>query len=72
VTFTPSYSYRSVTGFAVKEENSGKWGKDGFWFQEEANDELSTILKDCLSYNFLMKQGITRKERPEMDYILLE
>ena len=30
VTFTPSYSYRSVTGFAVKEENSGKWGKDPF------------------------------------------
>lgn len=65
VTFTPSYSYRSVTGFAVKEENSGKWGKDGFWFQEEANDELSTILKDCLSYNFLMKQGITQGKKDQ-------
>lgn len=65
VTFTPSYSYRSVTGFAVKEENSGKWGKDGFWFQEEANDELSTILKDCLSYNFLMKQGITQGRKDQ-------
>jgi len=65
VTFMPSYSYRSVTGFAVKEENSGKWGKDGFWFQEEANDELSTILKDCLSYNFLMKQGITQGRKDQ-------
>jgi len=65
VTCTPSYSYRSVTGFAVKEENSGKWGKDGFWFQEEANDELSTILKDCLSYNFLMKQGITQGKKDQ-------
>jgi hypothetical protein len=65
VTFMPSYSYRSVTGFAVKEENSGKWGKDGFWFQEEANDELSTILKDCLSYNFLMKQGITQGKKDQ-------
>lgn len=65
VTFTPSYSYRSVTGFAVKEENSGKWGKDGFWFQEETNDELSTILKDCLSYNFLMKQGITQGKKDQ-------
>lgn len=65
VTFTPSYSYRSVTGFAVKEENSGKWGKDGFWFQEEANDELSTILKDSLSYNFLMKQGITQGKKDQ-------
>ena len=65
VTFTPNYSYRSVTGFAVKEENSGKWGKDGFWFQDEANEELSTILKDCLSYNFLMKQGITQGKKDQ-------
>ena len=65
VTFTPSYSYKSVTGFAVKEENSGKWGKDGFWFQDEANEELSTILKDCLSYNFLMKQGITQGKKDQ-------
>ena len=40
-------------------------GKDGFWFQEEANDELSTILKDCLSYNFLMKQGITQGKKDQ-------
>lgn len=73
VTFTPTYSYRSVTGFAVKEENSGKWGKDGFWFQDPDNEELATILKDCLAYNFLMKQGVTQgKKRPEMDHILSE
>lgn len=30
VTFTPAYSYRSVTGFAVKEENSGEMGEG--WF----------------------------------------
>lgn len=62
-TFTSTYSYRSVTGFAVKEENSGKWGKDGFWFQEKTNEELSMMLKDCLSYNFLMKQGINQGKK---------
>lgn len=65
LTFTPTYSYRSVTGFAVKEENSGKWSKDGFWFQEEANEELSIMLKDCLSYNFLMKQGINQGKKDQ-------
>ena len=65
VTFTPTYSYRSVTGFAVKEENSGKWGKDGFWFQDPDNEELATILKDCLAYNFLMKQGVTQGKKDQ-------
>lgn len=64
-TFTSTYSYRSVTGFAVKEENSGKWGKDGFWFQEKNNEELSMMLKDCLSYNFLMKQGINQGKKDQ-------
>ena len=65
VTFTPTYSYRSVTGFAVKEENSGKWGKDGFWFQDPDNEDLATILKDCLAYNFLMKQGVTQGKKDQ-------
>lgn len=64
-TFTPAYSYRSVTGFSVKEENSGKWGKDGFWFQEKANEDLSVVLKDCLSYNFLMKQGVIQGKKDQ-------
>ena len=63
LTFTPTYSYRSVTGFAVKEENSGKWRKDGFWFQDPDNEELATILKDCLAYNFLMKQGVIQGKK---------
>lgn len=65
LTFTASYSYRSVTGFAVKEENASKWGKDGFWFQDPRNKELSIILKDCLAYNFLMKQGITQGKKDQ-------
>lgn len=65
VTFSPSYSYRSVTGIAVKEEHSGKWSNDGFWFQDPANEELSTIMKDCLSYNFLMKQGIIQGKKDQ-------
>ena len=65
LTYTPMYSYRSVTGFAVKEENSGKWGKDGFWFQDSDNEELATILKDCLAYNFLMKQGVIQGKKDQ-------
>ena len=65
LTFTASYSYRSVTGFAVKEENASNRGKDGFWFQDPRNKELSIILKDCLAYNFLMKQGITQGKKDQ-------
>lgn len=54
-TFTPSYSYRTVSGFAVKEENSGRYIQDGFWFQEPAFGELATVIKDCLAYNLLDK-----------------
>lgn len=54
-TFTPSYSYRTVSGFAVKEENSGRFIQDGFWFQEPAYGELATVIKDCLAYNLLDK-----------------
>lgn len=65
VTFTPSYSYRSITGFAVKEENSGKWERDGFWFQDKNLADLSSIMKDCLAYNFLTKQGITQGKKDQ-------
>ena len=54
-TFTPTYSYRTVSGFAVKEENSGQFAGDGFWFQEPAYGELAVVLKDCLAYNLLDK-----------------
>lgn len=54
-TFTARYSYHTVSGFAVQEENSGKYGNDGFWFQNAANEELATILKECLAYNLLEK-----------------
>lgn len=54
-TFTDTYSYKAVTGFAVAEENSGKYGNDGFWFQEDENEPLSLILKDCLAYNLFEK-----------------
>lgn len=54
-TFNPAYSYQTVSGFAVKEENLSIHEQDGFWFQDEANKELSAILKDCLANNLLYK-----------------
>lgn len=54
-TFNPTYSYRTVSGFAIKEENSGQYGQDGFWFQAADNEELAVLLKDCLANNLLYK-----------------
>lgn len=64
-TFSPSYSYRTVSGFAVKEENSGQYGQDGFWFQDVANEELATLLKDCLAYNLLYKVPRTQGKKDQ-------
>lgn len=64
-TFSSSYSYETVTGFAVVEENSGKYRNDGFWFQDEANSELALILKDCLAYNFLEKVTSTQGKKDQ-------
>ena len=58
-TFSPTYSYRTVSGFAVKEENTGQYGQDGFWFQDKTNEELATLLKDCMANNLLYKVPAT-------------
>lgn len=64
-TFTPSYSYRTVSGFAISEENCSVSSKDGFWFQDPANANLTTILKDCLAYNFLFKENPTQGKKDQ-------
>ena len=65
LTFTDSYSYRTVSGFAVKEENISKWGEDGFWFQDPENEELSKLMRDCLAYNLLVKQCVTQGKKDQ-------
>ena len=64
-TFSPTYSYRTVSGFAIKEENSGQYGQDGFWFQDAANGELAVLLKDCLANNLLYKVSRTQGKRDQ-------
>lgn len=59
-TFSSTYSYRTVSGFAIKEENSGRYGQDGFWFQDADNKELAVLLKDCLANNLLYKVARTQ------------
>lgn len=54
-TFSQAYSYRTVSGFAIKEENSGQYSQDGFWFQDASNKDLAVLLKDCLVNNLLYK-----------------
>ena len=64
-TFSPNYSYRTVSGFAVKEENTGQYGQDGFWFQDKANEELAILLKDCLANNLLYKVPRTQGKKDQ-------
>lgn len=64
-TFCPSYSYRTVSGFAIKEENSGQYGQDGFWFQDAQNEELAVILKDCIANNLLNKVARTQGKKDQ-------
>lgn len=59
-TFSPTYSYRTVSGFAVKEENNGQYSKDGFWFQDVANEDLAVLIKECLANNLLEKVARTQ------------
>lgn len=64
-TFSLTYSYRTVSGFAIKEENSGQYGQDGFWFQDTANKELAVLLKDCLANNLLYKVARTQGKKDQ-------
>lgn len=64
-TFSPTYSYRTVSGFAVKEENTGQYDQDGFWFQDDANEELAILLKDCLANNLLYKVARTQGKKDQ-------
>jgi len=62
-TYSESYSYRTVSGFAVREENSGRYGFDGFWFQDEKNSDLALLLRDCMAFNLLEKDPHTQGEK---------
>lgn len=64
-TFSMTYSYRTVSGFAVKEENSLFSVKDGFWFQKAENNDLANILKDCLANNLLCKVPRTQGKKDQ-------
>lgn len=64
-TFSQSYSYRTVSGFAIKEENTGQCSHDGFWFQNTENEELSDILKDCIANNLLYKVACIQGEKKQ-------
>lgn len=64
-TFSPTYSYRTVSGFAIKEENSGQYGQDGFWFQDATNEELAVLMKDCLANNLLYKVARTQGKKDQ-------
>lgn len=65
-TFTDSYSYRTVTGFAILEENALVYGsRKGRWFVDDNNVKISEVLRLCLAYNLLERISSTQGKKEQ-------
>lgn len=62
LTYSPTFSYKFVSGFAIKQENSFDV-PDCEWFLKREYEELATIIKCCVSYN-LLEACPTRQGEP--------
>ena len=53
-TFTASYSYRTVSGFAVSDDyGTRRQKKDMPWYKDPENAQLIELLRSCVAYNLL-------------------
>lgn len=53
-TFTDSYSYRTVSGFAVNDVfGTRRQKKDIPWYKDPDNSQLIELLRTCVAYNLL-------------------
>lgn len=53
-TFTASYSYRTVSGFAVSDDyGTRRQKKDMPWYKDPENAQLIELLRNCVAYNLL-------------------
>lgn len=53
-TFTDSYSYRTVSGFAVNDEFGTRRQKSSYpWYKDPENARLIELLRTCVAYNLL-------------------
>ena len=65
-TFTDAYSYRTVTGFAILEENALVYGsRKGRWFVDDNNVKISEVLRLCLAYNLLERISSTQGKKEQ-------
>lgn len=55
-TFSPAFSYRFVSGFAISQEHDLRKGIQ--WYEEAQNMKLAELLRDCVAFNIL-EQDIT-------------
>lgn len=63
-TFSDTFSYKYVSGFAVKQENNAEY-PDAMWFMYEDNAELAQTIKDCIAYNLIEKTTINQGEQKQ-------
>ena len=53
-TFTDSYSYRTVSGFAVNDDfGTRRQKKNVPWHKDPENEQLIELLRTCVAYNLL-------------------
>ena len=53
-TFTASYSYRTVSGFAVSDDYGTRRQKKNMpWYKDPENAQLIELLRSCVAYNLL-------------------
>lgn len=54
-TFTDSYSYRAVSGFAVNDDFGTRFQKKNLpWYKDAGNSRLIEVLRTCVAYDLLI------------------
>lgn len=57
-TFSPTFSYRFVSGFAVQQENG--IGGHAHWYEIPEYNEFVTLLRDCIAHNIIEQEVTTQ------------
>ena len=63
-TFSDTFSYKYVSGFAIKQENNGEY-PDSLWFNSQENFELAQVIKDCIAFNLLEMTTVYQGEQKQ-------
>lgn len=63
-TFSETFSYKYVSGFAIKQENNGEY-PEPMWYNSDENFELARVIKDCIAFNLLEMITINQGEQKQ-------